>query len=480
MGTISIKTITNSQIESIHLASLSVLEKTGLNVTSRDAAKLFISAGAIADRINGKERIRLPQSLVEGSLALVPKKIVYRGRTPEADYRPVKCSCSITTFGECTGIIDLNTGQYRQSVKQDCCDSALVLDYLDEIKVIERPLNPSDMLHKSQPLHNAEAIFTNSVKHSFIGVNNVDVFRGMTEIAAASVGGSKRFSQRKNFTVTVCPVSPLLLTAGCCNVIMEAARQGVGLLIFPMPLAGATSPVTTGGTMVVQNAEILGSITLAQLVSPGTPCTYGSAGTIMDLTRADASLGAPEMALIGAGSAAMARFYSLPSLICGGLTDSKAVDLQAGYEAGYSILFSALSGGSFISGAGVLEQGLTFDYAKLIFDLELYSYYRIIAKGIDTSPESLALEEIDQVGLGGEYLSCMHTYKHMHSQYQAHYFDRRKREAWQKDKTPEIKNKAYEQIKEILKTHKPSPLKESATAEIKRIISDFENMIGDR
>jgi trimethylamine--corrinoid protein Co-methyltransferase len=84
-----------------------------------------------------------------------------------------------------------------------------------------------------------------------------------------------------------------------------------------MAMAGGSSPVTLAGTMVTHNAEVLAGITLSQLVERGSPVIYGSSTTAMDLKLAAASVGTPELALISAAVAQMARRYLLPSFVAG-------------------------------------------------------------------------------------------------------------------------------------------------------------------
>jgi trimethylamine--corrinoid protein Co-methyltransferase len=82
-------------------------------------------------------------------------------------------------------------------------------------------------------------------------------------------------------------------------------------------MAGGSAPVTLAGTLVVHNAEVLAGITVAQLTEPGARVVYGSSTTAMDLRFATASVGSPEMALIGAAVAQMSKQYRLPSCIAG-------------------------------------------------------------------------------------------------------------------------------------------------------------------
>jgi len=100
-------------------------------------------------------------------------------------------------------------------------------------------------------------------------------------------------------------------------VIIETARLGLPDTVLSMAMAGGSSPVTLAGTLVTHNAEVLAGITLAQLTERGCPVVYGSSTTAMDLRLATAAVGCPELALISAGAAQLARQYRLPSYIAG-------------------------------------------------------------------------------------------------------------------------------------------------------------------
>lgn len=472
-----INLLSREGLNEIHRATLSLLSNTGIRISSNKAAALFKSAGAVVVKDNLSAIVKIPPNLVDESIAAAPGELVYQGREAASDYAVNTDSCSFTTFGECTSIIDLKTRTCRPSTKADCCESAAICDYLGSVKVLERPLNPSDCPVETQALHNTEAIFNNTTKHSFIGPGSAEIFKQMAHMAEICVGGSREYAERKIFTATVCPVSPLTLSKDCCEIIMEAAAQKTGLLIFSMPLSGATSASTMAGTLVSLNAEILSGLILAQLSQKGTPCTYGSAGTIMDLTMVDVALGAPEMTLLSAGAAQLARHYNLPSMICGGMTDSKVPDSQMGYEFGYSAMLCALARGNLISGLGVLDKGLTFDYAKLLMDVEMSQTISGLIPGMEISPETLALNVINEVGPGGEFLTHEHTFKHMRNQSQVKIFDRQSRYDWDEAGSRSSADRAYEEATLILSKHKPAPLPGRAPEELSELIRNYESRL---
>jgi len=85
-----------------------------------------------------------------------------------------------------------------------------------------------------------------------------------------------------------------------------------------MVMAGASSPISISGALVMHNAEVLAGIILAQLTNPGTPVIYGSSSTTLDMQQATAVVGVPEMAMISAGAAELSNFYGIPSYVAGG------------------------------------------------------------------------------------------------------------------------------------------------------------------
>ena len=141
--------------------------------------------------------------------------------------------------------------------------------------------------------------------------------RKLIEMAAVVAGGEDELRRRPIIGFGVCPVSPLQLPRDATEVIIESARARLPDTILSMAMAGGSSPVTLAGTMVQHNAEVLAGITLAQLTERGAPIMYGSSTTAMDLRLAAAAVGSPELALISAATAQMARRYRLPSFVAG-------------------------------------------------------------------------------------------------------------------------------------------------------------------
>jgi trimethylamine--corrinoid protein Co-methyltransferase len=218
---------------------------------------------------------------------------------------------------------------------------------------------------------------------------------------------------------------------------------------------------------------------LAQLIKKGLACTYGSTSTILDLRFGITAVGAPEYGMINASIAKLAQYYRLPSYVGGGASDSKVPDNQTGYEFTLSATLSALAGANIVFGSGVLEQGLTIDYAKLIMDAEMIRMIHAATGGVTISDETLAFDIIHEVGPGGAYISHDHTFKSMRSQSRAELFDRRSRNNWMKKTRGEaITDRAYEAAAKIIEEHQPHPLPDGAAETMREIVMEFEKEPG--
>ena len=209
------------------------------------------------------------------------------------------------------------------------------------------------------------------------------------------------------------------------------------------------------------------------------PCTYGSTSTILDLRFGTSAIGSPEYGMINASIAKLAQYYRLPSYVGGGASDSKIPDIQAGYEFTLSATLSALAGGNIVFGSGVLEQGLTIDYAKLVMDAEMIRMVRVAIGGIEISDDKLAMDVIHEVGPGGAYITHEHSLRSMRSQSHSKLFDRRSREDWMEiTNGASMRERAYEAAIGIIQNHEPSSLPEGAPETMDEIVKEFEKELG--
>ena len=296
-----LEVLSAGDLDAVHAETLQVLEETGVFVEDDEALDIFADGGASIDRETGM--VRIPGEVVEAAIAGCPKD----------DDGPVR----FCNFDEGVMYVDPRSGVRRDPTKADAGDAARLVDALPNIDEYAAAVRPTDVPAATAAVHGCEAALLNTSKGVGAEATSGWEVRVCAGLGACVAGSLDALREEGLVGFGTCPVSPLKLPRDATEVIVECARLGLSDTILSMAMAGGSAPVTLAGTLVVHNAEVLSGITLAQLTERGAPVVYGSSTTAMDLRYAAASVGSPEMALIGAAVAQMAKQYRLPSCIAG-------------------------------------------------------------------------------------------------------------------------------------------------------------------
>jgi trimethylamine---corrinoid protein Co-methyltransferase len=297
-----LEVLSAGDLDAIHAETLKVLEQTGVFVEDDEARDIFADGGASVDGETGI--VRLPGEVVEEAIEACPHD---EGGGP----------VTFSNFDEGVMYVDPRSGERREPRKADAADAALLVDALPNIDSYGAAVRPTDVPAATAAVHGCEAALLSTTKQVGSEATSGWEVRVCAELGACLAGSLDALRDDPVVGFGTCPVSPLKLPRDATEVIVECSRLGLHDCILSMAMAGGSSPVTLAGTLVVHNAEVLAGITLAQLIERGSPVTYGTSTTAMDLRFAAASVGSPEMALIGAAAAQIARRYKLPSCIAG-------------------------------------------------------------------------------------------------------------------------------------------------------------------
>jgi trimethylamine--corrinoid protein Co-methyltransferase len=253
----------------------------------------------------------------------------------------------------------------------------------------------------------------------------------------------------------------------------EYAQTKQALLITPFILAGMMSPVTVGGALAQQNAEVLAGIAYAQAVNPGTPVVYGSFMTTVDMQSGSLVMGSPESQIALFVSASLARKYHLPFRGGGMFASSKLSDAQAAYESVMNILPAILGQANFVlHAAGWLENGMTTGYEKFVLDCDLLGAMHTLAKGLDLSPNSLAMEAIREVPPGGHFLESRHTIRnHRTAFYRSEVMNYDDFEQWERQGRLDAAQRANQRVEELLASYQSPELDQARKESLEKFVS---------
>ncbi len=314
-GSLGLMGLSRQDCDKIHQASLEILYKTGIVVTSPKAQEIFSDHGARIDK--GKNRVFLPIDMVEKALSTIPSEITIPGRDTSRDCIMGGDNLGFVNFGSTVWLNDPYTGERRSALKEDVIQVTRVMDSLDSLDILISMLNATDRSPITETMHTLAAMMANTTKPVEAIPPTADLIPKMAMMGEA-VLGKEAFKKRPFFFTGVCVVSPLQLVNDCSEVLMAAVEHGFTTSVLSMCLAGGTAPIHLAGTVVQHNAEVLSGLTLGQLLKPGAPMIYSSSTTALDMRFGTAAVGSPEGAVLNAALAQMGKYYSIPVRVSGG------------------------------------------------------------------------------------------------------------------------------------------------------------------
>ena len=462
--------LSQEEIEIIHNASLQVLEKTGIKVMSKLALDVLKKGGAKVDY--GTNHATLPRQLVEEALKIAPKTITYGARNPKYNFMLNKQERHFCAEGDPPFILDWETGQRRYSTAADVANCAVIADHLDHVQLTWTMLTPTEVPGPMQDLVGICTCLRNTEKHVEDEALNARSAQYQIEIATAIVGDSKRLREKPIISAVQCPFSPLTYDKGITEGAIELGKAGIPVVLYPLPLSGATAPATPAGTMVIANADVLGGLVIQELASPGAPVVYCAGAGIVNFHTGEHGV-SPEGPLMELGLGQLTRYYDLPDERPVFFGASKLLPQQYSHYSVEALLthMSTEPVPDIVLGLGALR-GATSPEAMVI-DNEIVDYALRFAQGIEVNDDTLAVDVIDKAGPGGHFLGEKHTLQHFRERWMPR-LDVDSLETWEKEGIKSLGELAHEKVKEILATHKPAPLPDDVDREISHILQRAE------
>jgi len=442
-------------------------------IQSDAALKLVADAGVDVDA--SKKIARIPQHLVKESLVKAPSTIRLYSRDGKHDILLEGNRVHYDPGSAALYLLDSRTGEIRRPVSKDLADFVRLADALDNIHAQSTALVVSDVPDAIVDRYRLYVVLKNSPKPIVTGTFSIDGLYDMKDMLAAVVGGEKELARKPMAIFDLCPSAPFKWGEFIAQNLIDCAKYGIPAEILPMPQLGATGPVTLAGSLVQLNAEFLSGLVLSQLANPGAPVIYGGSPTTFDMRYLTARLGAIETIMMGCAYAQMAKYYGLPTHMYLGLSDTKIVDAQAGFESGLGITLGALAGVNMMSGPGMLDFENCQSFEKLVIDDTICGMALRLIKGIDVNDQTLAVDAIRRVGVGGHYLADKHTMEWFKKELliPSDLVDRQNLNAWKKLGSKDTVQRARDIVQRILKDHKPDPL----PADIEKNLDDVARKI---
>ncbi len=450
--------LSQDQVETIHDASLHILENLGIEVMSDQALDLLAAAGAEVERADNM--VRFDRALIEELVAKAPSEVTLTPRNPERRITLGGNKINFSTVGGPPNVHDTERGR-RDGNYEDYCDLLRLAQCLNVIHIIgNQPVAPVDLPAESRHLdcYLANVTLTDRVYQG----SSIGAERALDGIDMAAIArGLKREdlidspAMLSNININ----SPRRLDGAMADGLIALARWGQVTIVTPFTLMGAMTPVTLPAALTQQNAEALAGIALTQIVRPGAPVVYGAFTSNVDMKSGAPAFGTPENTKATLAGGQLSRRYGLPYR-SSNASASNVVDAQAAYESQMSIWAAVMGHANLVyHAAGWMEGGLTASFEKMILDAEMLQMMSEVLVPVEVNRDTLGLDAIREVSPGGHFFGAAHTLERYETAfYQPILSDWRNFETWEEAGAQTATQRASAVWKKLLKDYEQPPL----------------------
>jgi len=459
------------ECDRIHVATLEILERTGVDVHDEKARQVLVAGGAAVDGI----RIRLPEYMVTRALATAPRRLTLYDRNKKPAIRAWGRNTYFGGGSDCLTVLDHRTGERRDPVLADVVAATRVMDSLPEIDFVMSLFLPKDVDQRIYDRYQMEVMLNHTIKPIVFVSPDFEGCVAAVEMCEAVAGSAEAFQRCPFATCYINVTSGLVANEEALQKCIYLAEKGLPQLWIPLNAGGVNSPATIAGCMASMNAGILLGVVLSQLVREGAPVAvpgwnggpYNLKTMVGNYVLADEQ-GVPT---------SMGNFYDLPVFGLGGATDAKVLDHQAGMECTISLMTALLHGANIVHDVGFMDAGLQGSLQLQVMANETIGFLRAATRGVVVDGETLALDAIDDVGPTGSFLQHPHTMRHYKAPFYSKLFDKGPYSLWEKNGCLTLEDKAAKAVDRILETHSSEPLSEATQKKITDIVQREQKWI---
>lgn len=430
-----LKVIDQEQMNRLHEGALTVLQKTGLKICGMFLLKALADAGC---KVNfEKQRVWFKPELVEkqveqqrGRYKTVRSSLWYPfcREMPEDNVAWPDEFYVDYGFGATT-VYDYPTGKYRNPTKQDQVNMIKLGNALEPVKAICSPFICSEFDPRTETIESSRLLLLNTKKPGWVGTSSGKEVKYLADLASLAANHNKNIlrTQPPIFAHAYCTTSPLKLDTRSCEVLKEALKYKFPVNFAPMPILGATTPVTPAGSVIVATAEILGCITAATLIDPDVYYYATAISGEMDMKTTQICFSSPAAILTDAALHQLFRYkYGIVLNVEAGYVEAK----HPGIGASFMKTYRQMAFGCTVSSSlpiGLLDNGSVFSPTQAMIDLDVSKAMYKFAQGIEVNEDTMCIDLINKLEFCEKrtYLESEHTVEHFRNVFwDTMFFDR--------------------------------------------------------
>jgi trimethylamine---corrinoid protein Co-methyltransferase len=450
-------------LQTLHEATLTLLERTGVKV---DSARALECLSGIGVRFDPKTMRVYPEARhIERALALAPRSLTVYGRRPERD-RPAFLGgdqVSVMSGGGSLRVLTID-GQYVSPSWEHLRQFNVLLDCLPNIHMLINQVDPVDPAGPGFYRRLAAEMLAGCTKPVCLQAATASDVRAMIAMGEAIRGSRAALVEQPLFMIGLNAEPPLHISAGVADALLATCEAGLPVSMGNYVMMGVTAPVTVAGALVQLNAVQMVAIVLSQAVREGTPICYTSFSGSADLRTLDANTSTPHALQLLRLGIAMGRRYGL-TIYSTALTDSREPDPQAACERAVQLQLCIEAGAHLIQGpTSHMDRMMLSSFVQAVIDNDIVGYVLEARRRPVVSADTLALEAGHEVALEPQYadfrfVSHEHTVRHLRDEvWEPWAFDRDNFSAWDRAGRESVVERAAAKAREILASHRPEPL----------------------
>ena len=409
-------TLSPDQMERIHHAALAILADPGMKIMAPRLLTALDKAGATVDF--DAQQVSFPAKLVEETLASIQSDLQAGVTMPVLNGVVASRTdgrIAAKFGGACCRYYDWDSHATREPNNTDVVTMLRLGDAIADVAHVGNPViymrtdDGRRIPPHLKPIKTAALVAKHTSRPYSCEVWSLEGLEFQIEIGCVVRGGWEAYQADPIFITAKETISPLQLPREDAEVLMALAEKRLPCTIIPMPISGASAPVTPAANVAMGTAEILGVFTALRSFAPAARVAGGVITGVMDMSSGNALFADPNAILQDRLiSQHFADHYGMDLGIGTGYIDAAAPGAQSAAEKSWKIFSSYLVGKTNYP-VGIVEGGKTFCPAQAIIDLEIA---RIIHKAFDApavTDETLAVDVMRQAGIGGSVLASEHT-----------------------------------------------------------------------
>lgn len=436
--------VRREEVGNIHERTMWVLSNVGVDFEDSGAVALFARHGAKTDGA----RVFIGDALLKDALSSAVKQFTVRG-----------LSSSVTVGGGCP--VMSGPSNAASILRGGTAVTPTAADFINTLKLndiskIMTLVNSQHIYASDIPVADSPAVKT-ALALRYSG-KPVITYCSTYEESVKSLAVAEKFygSPGHYYAVGVGNmVSPLRYTRESISAINAYAEFGQPIVLACCSAMGMTSPVTVGGTLVQNNAEILAGVIYSHLKSPGLPVVYGNVSGTVDMRYVTNCTGAFEAAALIPYISALGELYGLPVRAGGACSDAHGPDYQAGAESAVLIAATLSCKVDFAMHMGGEINGYnTYSMEKQVLDEETIERF-VCLKDMNFFPDlDEDAETIREVGPGGHFLTEPQTLeRYKECAYMPHVSNKESYAAWEAAGARPLEISAAEEVRRRLESH---------------------------